>query len=246
LEVTLWAGDAPRPQEKLTLFALLDDGADKTCMSEDCAQVIRAPIEKEEEVQMTTANGQRLEVLGSFRIGFMWKSPSGSKVTARVKCYVVRDLQVAILFCANIILKLRLRDSSSLLAPILLSARSKQTKDQDAQRSKQIADLAKANEQHESERRKAERAKLEEPAALNNNHNQKPPATMDSLVGGSGTSVSSPRSSLTGFDRSITTTPSDESTRSGSSMDSQRPKNNRGDIGHRRSKAVDFFELRRK
>ncbi|KAK5553862.1 hypothetical protein LTR46_007967 [Exophiala xenobiotica] len=257
LEITLWAGDIPGPRTQLTLSALLDGGADKTCMSEDCAQVIRAPIAKE-NVQMTTANGQRLEILGSVRIGFLWKGPSGSRVTARVKCFVVKDLQPAILFCENHITKLKLRDSSSLLAPILLGARSKQTKLDDAQRSKEIADLVKANEQRESERRKAERAKLEQVTSNNHNHNQKPRATMDSmlgefetsLLGGSSTDASSQRSSLTGFDRSITTTPSDESSRRGASMDySPCLKNSRvRNTGHRRSKAhpVNSFELLRK
>lgn len=180
---------------------------------------------------MITANGQALEVLGSVKIHVMWKGTSVSKIPPEVRCYVVRDLEPAMLFGSNHIAKFRLRESPALQAAILLGGRSQQQRDNDVRRSQQIAALATANEQLEAERRRAERANLEQLAAPVDN-TQMPGVTMnsmmsgrsDSLLGGSCTSASSPKSSSTGFDSGMATTPSDESMRSGSSMGFSRPK----------------------
>jgi len=251
LDITAWAADGDHKCEKV-LTALLDDGAQKNCISEEFAEAIHATVQKKTEVWMTTAIGQQVDVLGEVMVGFSWKGPSGTKFN-KIKCYVVKDLQVGMLICANVTSKLGLRTSPSLLAPVLFTARSKQAKHDDARKSMEIAELAKATERHEAERRKAERAKLEQIASAAVNPNQKPRATMssrlgsfDSMLGGSDTSASSPRSSSTGLDRSTTTTPSDGSTRLGTSMESIRENIMLGSLRHQRLKPANSLELHRK
>jgi hypothetical protein len=239
LEVTAWADDGERHHAKV-LTILLDDGAEKNCISEEFAHAIRATVQEEKEIRMTTAVGQQVEVLGQVRIGFSWKARSASRF-ARIKCYVVKDLQVAMLICSSIISKLALRDSPALLAPILLPARSKQVKRNDAEKSKQIADAAKEKERLEAERRKAERARMEQAANLRATQ-RKPQATADSPVGRSNTSVSSGVSSSSGFDYSSVTTAYDRSSTRATSIDSQSSKAGRASSRHRRSKAVTSFD----
>jgi hypothetical protein len=202
-------------------------------------------VKQKADVHIITAVGHRVNILGEAMVSFSWNAPSATSF-GKIKCYVVKDLQVGMFIYANIILKLGLRDSPSLLAPVLYTARSKQTKLDDAQKSKHIADAARVKELREAAERKAARDNLEQAGAQRSTQNQKPRVTTNSLVGGSDTSPSSTGSSLTGFDHSRTTTPSDESTRSGTSMDSQRHRKISGSMGHGRSKAVDSLELRRK
>lgn len=191
---------------------------------------------------MITANGQEVEVLGRVMIGFSWKGPSATRF-AKIRCYVVKNLAVGMLVCAAVTAKLKLRDSPSLLAPLLFNPRTKQAKTNDAQKSKQVADAAKAQEQREAAQRKADRTKLEDPTKPQRPQTHKARPRFDSLLGGSDTSSASPKSSLTGFDRSTTSTPTDRTSRTGTSLESQR---SYGSLSHRRSKAVPCLRLGKK
>lgn len=218
--MAIWADDGDR-RHKIDLTVLLDDGAEKSCISEEVAHAIRAPIKQNTEIEIKNATGQRVDVLGEVLVGIKWKAPSGDRVK-RIRCYVVRDLQVGMLVSAIIILRLGLRDSSSLLAPMILSARSKAAKLVDEQKSEDIAAANKAREQHEAELRKFERAKLEQDstaatrtqdgASTHSCESRKPRARVDSLLGGSDTSVtdgSARSTSSLGYNLSIRTASTD-------------------------------------
>ena len=219
---------------------LLDGGAAKNSVSEDFASAINAPIEQTDNVHMVTANGQAVEVLGKIKVAFSWKGPSGTKF-AKIGCYVVKNLQIGMLICQSVIEQLKLLESPSMLA-ILYTQRSKQVKRDDDQKSKQIAADAKAKAELDAARRKAERALLGAAAAAPVHSNITQYSRSGSLVGGSETSGTSrrsdmARSDLSGFDRSKTTSPTYQSLRTTTSMDSQYSRRD-GSIGHRRSQAV--------
>jgi hypothetical protein len=189
-------------------------------------------------LHLVNAIGQAVEVLGRVNVGFSWKGPSAT-LFARTWCYVVKDLQVGMLLCAAVTSKLRLRESPALLASLLFTPRTKKTKIDDKAKSQQIADINKAKEQCDAAQRKADRAKLDDKTPQRpQKHETKPSG--DSLLGGSDTSSGSPLSSSTGFDRSATTSPTNQSSRTASSFDSQR---RHGSLTHRRSKAVSSLTL---
>jgi hypothetical protein len=208
------------------LNALLDSGADKSCISDQFAEAIDATIESTDE-KMTTIIGQKLSIRGVAKMMISWRTPSGLTSFGKMTCYVVKDLHIGMVICEGHIVKLGLQERPSFLAPIVLVKRSKQVKLDDAAKSEQIAKANRALEERAAQQRKDARAQLEQIPLKDNSQNHKTRLGIDTsarssyeLVGGSSTTASSYRSSLKGFDRSTSTTPTTD--RSNSSAGSHK------------------------
>jgi hypothetical protein len=188
---------------QVKINVLLDGGASKNCVSEEFCEAINATIDTERIVDLAGADGRKLQVLGRVTVWLSLEGPSGGKVK-KIPCYVVKDLEMAMLICHAYILTLQLRGSPAIQATIL-SSRTKQAKLDDEKKSREIADAAIVREQQEEARRKADRKKLEDSHL--STHNSKSSGTIGSLsssVGGSETTAASRSSSMTGLSSSIT------------------------------------------
>lgn len=200
LPVTAWAACGTI---QVQIKVLLDDGASKNCVSEEFCEAINAQIDTEKIVDLAGADGRRLQVLGCVTVFLSWEGLSGTKIK-KIQCYVVKDLEMAMLICHAYILKLQLRGSPAMQAPIL-SSRTKQAKLDDEKKSREIAAAAMVKEQQEEARRKADRKKLEDSQLSTPNLKSSGAiGSLSSLIGGSDTTAASRSSSMTGPGSSIT------------------------------------------
>jgi hypothetical protein len=196
----VWAGCRT---VQVQIKVLLDDGASKNCVSEEFCEAINAPIDTEKIVDLAGADGGKLQVLGRITVFLSWEGLSGTKIK-KIPCYVVKGLEMAMLICHAYILKLQLRGSPAIQAPIL-SSRTKQAKLDDEKKSRDIAAAALAREQQEEARRKADRKKLEDShLSTTNLKSSGTIGSLSSLLDGSDTTAASRSSSMTGLSSSIT------------------------------------------
>lgn len=221
LAVTTWAADRTIRTE-MEINALLDGGAVRNLASWEFARAIDAPILSADDVHLTNPDGSDLEHLGRIRVGISFKGPAGTRVET-IRCLVVRNLKTALLIGRRIIRKFDLEEASKLpiFGPILLNPRSKKEKRDNTSISNAIAAARKDQEARMVPARKAERALA---AATSAKPKTSSIARADSLLGGSDTTSTSARSSMTfsGRSNTISTTTSSPSLRTNSS-DSHRP-----------------------
>lgn len=144
-----------------------------------------------------------MQVLGRAKVAFSWEGPSGTKIK-KIPCYVIKDLEIAMLICHAYILKLELRGPRAIQAPIL-SSRTKQEKLDDEKKSRDIAAAAKVREEQEEARRKTDRKTLEDSyLSMPNLKSSGTIGNLSSLIGGSNTTAASRSSSMTGVNSSTT------------------------------------------
>jgi hypothetical protein len=177
---------------------LLDSGAVVDCISEALCIDIGVAVTQSSTATYMAVDGSPVQVSGHAWVSIKWnRPPFAASARAKIKFRVIEDLQVDMLIGARTVEHHNMRDCA-MLAPILLSARSKEAKAEESHTFQHKKAAGIVEEDQEAAQRKTERASLcsvsEEPS---------------SMVGGSDTSHSR-ASTLSTTDRTYSTSSASE------------------------------------
>jgi len=161
LDVVAWAAHLVGDRVKETIYALLDTGASCDCISEAFCEFIGAQIHRASTKVCIDVNGERVRVLGYAWIGMKWEERTfGLSHRAKIKFHVVRNLPMDMLIGAETTQYHHLRDCVDVLAPIILTRRTNEMKQEDIRRARQLKAAAAAEAKRDAAQRKADRENL--------------------------------------------------------------------------------------
>lgn len=161
LDVVAWAAHLVGDRVKETIYALLDTGASCDCISEAFCEFIGAQIHRASTKVYIDVNGECVRALGYAWIGMKWEECTfGLSHRAKIKFHVVRNLPMDMLIGAETTQYHHLRDCVDVLAPIILTRRTNEMKQEDIRRAQQLKAAAAAEAKRDAAQRKADRENL--------------------------------------------------------------------------------------
>ena len=168
LYVSLSAGDTPLREVQRTVKrdALLDTGVDRCCVSEDIASDLDAVLVPADDVELWTANRQRIFHKGKMKLRVGWEDNTGAGQRAKINFYVVQGFDLPLVLSNYFVTKHRLLEfarsvSSSFVsrvAPILFEFRDAAKRAADAEK---LAEAVSENQNRDDQEREARLEELQ-------------------------------------------------------------------------------------